>query len=853
MIVPFRSFHPQHSASLKLALGLVVVALLGLLAFLLAAPAMPRSPHFLAWHQVLEILAVMIAGLIFAVGWSTYALHRQRSILMVSCAFLGVAIADVSHTLSFPGMPDFVTPSDPEKAINFWLLARYLAALALLLVAWLPWRPAEEEHEPPRAPWRLLGLLGLLVVLVPSHWVILLHPEWLPRTYIDGQGLTPFKQGAEYGVIVLHLLSMLLLARQLRRRSSFNVALLLGALTLMIFSELLFTRYSTVTDFYNLGGHVYKVFAYLLLYRVMFVETIFAPYRALRETRRQAQAVLNAIPDLLFEFDGEGRCLRVQIPGNYRRINEPVNILHRTLEEALPADAAHVCRLALEEAQRQGVSSGRQVRLEREGRTMHFELSVARLMQGLKPHFVMLVRDITQRILDQQRIEHLAHFDGLTGLPNRALFAARFTQALEICERSSQPMAVLFMDLDHFKHVNDHLGHQIGDALLVEVARRLRGVLREEDSVARQGGDEFIFALPFTAAAAAAQVAERLQAQLARPVEVLGHSLRIGASIGIAMFPDDGRDQDSLFRHADIAMYRVKQEGRGHHAFFTAELQARLVRMRILENALRKALENGELELHYQPQLTIVGRRLVGVEALLRWQHPTLGAISPAEFIPVAESSGQIIEIGAWVLRSAVAQMSRWRQQGYPADMHVAVNLSMAQLRSPGLCELVQDALAAHRLPAGCLELELTESMAAPDSADASRELQRLAELGVQLAIDDFGTGYSSLGYLKHLPVHRLKIDRSFVRDLHCDGNDQRIVQAIIGIAEGLGLQTIAEGVETEEQLALLTRMGCQEAQGFLFSRPLPVARFDAQAIERGWLARRNAECDVQAVSVRPE
>src|SRR5690606_25249940 len=424
-----------------------------------------------------------------------------------------------------------------------------------------------------------------------------------------------------------------------------------------------------------------------------------------------AHAVIDAIPDLLFEFDAKGLCLRVHIPDNYRQIDDLPYMLHRTLDEALPTDAANACRLALNEARLQGVSNGSQLRLEQVGGVVHFELSAARMYKGFQQRFVVLARDISQRILDQQRIQQLAHFDALTGLPNRTLFAARFAQALEICERNQQPLAVLFMDLDHFKHVNDQLGHQVGDSLLVAVAQRLRGLLRDEDSVARQGGDEFILTLPFTNAQSAAQVAVRVQAQLAQPIEVQGHSLQVSASIGIAMFPEDGRDQDTLFRHADSAMYRVKQEGRGHHAFFTAELQARLMRAQLLSNALRQALANDELELHYQPQLNVEEGRLVGTEALLRWQHPVLGNIAPTEFIPVAESTGQIVEIGAWVLRTAITQMSRWLVAGYPAEMRMAVNLSMAQFRVPGLFELVCESLTESGLPANCLELELTESL----------------------------------------------------------------------------------------------------------------------------------------------
>jgi len=842
-----KSIHPQHHSSLRLTLLILGLGLCGLLALPFAARHLSGIEHFLIWHLALETLSIVISGLIFAIGWNTYRQHRQSNILVVACAFLGVAIADFSHMLSFQGMPDYVTPSDPEKAIHFWLLARYLAALALLLVALLPWRPLGDAARDRRAliSLRALCLGGTLLLIAAAHWLFLVHPERLPRTFIAGQGLTTFKLAAEFGVVLLCLVALALLARRLRHHAHVNVPLLMGALGLTVFSEVLFTSYFQVTDLYNLAGHAYKVLAYLMLYRAMFVETVEAPYRALSASRREIQAVVEAIPDLLLELDEQGRVLHLYNPGAARACTLSRAAPGRRLDELLPEAAARACRQALDEAGRRGISTGRQIHLPEGDLTRSYELSVSPVRQSDAVRHVMLARDISERLRDQRRIERLAHYDTLTELPNRTLFAARTDLALEMCGRQERPLAVLFLDLDRFKGINDQLGHRVGDALLRAVAQRMSGLLRSEDTLARLGGDEFIGVLPGATADEAAAVARRICAALRQPFELLGHTLHLSVSVGIAVAPADGGDRDSLVRHADIAMYRAKQENTGGYAFFTRALQERLTRTRHLEQALRGAIDAGELSLHYQPLLDIQRLRLVGAEALLRWNHPELGAVSPAEFIPVAESSGQILAIGEWVLETAAAQLRRWRDEGYGTDLRVAVNLSMAQFRAPGLCARVAALLERHRLPAACLELELTESLTMHDPEFVVREVRNLHALGVRLALDDFGTGYSSLAHLRQLAVHTLKVDRSFVRDLH-EASARRIVQAVLGIAGGLGLHTIAEGVESAEQLALLRDMGCEQAQGFLFAPALPAAEFERRCRERGWLEGAPAAPDYQ-------
>ncbi len=439
------------------------------------------------------------------------------------------------------------------------------------------------------------------------------------------------------------------------------------------------------------------------------------------------------------------------------------------------------------------------------------------------------VQALEQKIVEQQaaeaRIQQLAHYDTLTGLPNRALLNERGAQALAIAQRGGDSVALLFLDLDHFKNVNDSLGHRVGDELLVALANRLRTAVREQDTVSRLGGDEFILVLPGTDAQGAAHVASKVLELAAQSFQIGRHELTVTPSIGVALYPADGADFDTLCRCADIAMYRAKRDGRNAYRFFTGEMQAQSARMLQVENALRRALERDQLRLHYQPQVSLATGQVVGAEALLRWEHPELGMVPPGEFIPIAETSGMILPLGEWVLRGAARQLKSWLDAGMP-PLTVAVNLSSVQFRHADLPELVGRILAEEQLPPHLLELELTEGVAMTDPLGAIAVMNRLHELGVQMSIDDFGTGYSSLSYLKKFQVYKLKIDQSFVRDITDDPEDKAIVGAIISMARSLDMQTIAEGVETEGQLAFLRERGCDEVQGYHFSRPLQPEAF---------------------------
>jgi diguanylate cyclase (GGDEF)-like protein/PAS domain S-box-containing protein len=434
--------------------------------------------------------------------------------------------------------------------------------------------------------------------------------------------------------------------------------------------------------------------------------------------------------------------------------------------------------------------------------------------------WVATFEDITEWQRAQAQITHMARHDALTNLPNRTLFREQLEQALRLAKRGNK-LAVLCLDLDHFKDINDSLGHPIGDALLMEVGRRLASCIREGDTVSRLGGDEFAIVQLCGSddANPAVLLASRIVEEISAPYDVGGHQLVIGVSVGISLAPDDGRNPDELLKKADLALYRAKADGRGTYRFFEAGMDARAQARRLLELDMRAALPRGEFEMHYQPIRDVAAETIVACEALVRWRHPMRGLIPPGNFIPLAEETGLIIQIGEWVLRTACRDAAAW-----PNDIGVAVNLSPVQFKNPNLVLQVMNALAQSGLPAHRLELEITESVLLQNSEATLSTLHALRGNGVRISLDDFGTGYSSLSYLRSFPFDKIKIDRSFVEDVTSREDSLAIVRAVAGLGRSLGIATTAEGVETIAQLDVLRREGCTQAQGYLFSKPCPAA-----------------------------
>ncbi|MDH5538064.1 MAG: EAL domain-containing protein [Rhizobacter sp.] len=563
-------------------------------------------------------------------------------------------------------------------------------------------------------------------------------------------------------------------------------------------------------------------------------------------------AILNAIPDLLFEVDIDGRYIDFRAPNNSLLLAPPADFLGRTVSEIMPPAAAGICMAALHAAAETGASTGAQYELPLPDGPRWFELSVASkaVASGDKPRFIVLARDITERRQAEDGIARLAYVDSLTGLPNRLSFLQRVDREVRRAQGLGKRLAVLFMDLDGFKNINDSMGHACGDLLLTWAAERLRDGLRPSDilsrpmplgdddeearvDLARLGGDEFTaLVLNIDCPEDAMAVAQRIGEMMRRPFTLEGRDVTLTTSIGIACYPQDGVDAALLLKHADTAMYHAKNSGRDNAQMYRASLTVDVLDRMELDAGLRLALERDEFFVVYQPQVDAASGRVCAVEALIRWAHPTRGLVSPLEFIPRAEENGLIEHIGLWVLRTACADAARWGRNGRP--VRVAVNLSPLQFKNSTLPLMVAGALAETGLAPALLELEVTEG-ALMENSDARRAaLHQLRDHGASIALDDFGTGFSSLAYLTRMPIGNIKIDKCFVTNLLEGGESEAIVRAILAMADSLGMRVTAEGVETLAQAQALKAMACDSLQGFYFSRPVRASDIP-ELLSRQW------------------
>ena len=546
------------------------------------------------------------------------------------------------------------------------------------------------------------------------------------------------------------------------------------------------------------------------------------------------KATLDALPDMLFEFDLDGTYHSVHTPTDDYLLAPASELIGKTVLEVLPAEQAAFVMEAIQEANIAGNSQGKQYqRITSQGLTW-FELSIAKKVGGdsQNPHFMAISRNITERKNAAEKIQHLAFYDSLTGLPNRRLLIDRLNHALATSARSGRSGAVIFLDLDNFKTLNDTLGHSVGDQLLQEVGKRLTECLREGDTVARLGGDEYVAVLEDLSdqdtetAAQAENIANKILSALNRPYSLKSHEYHNTSSIGVTLFNGHKTAGEELLRQADIAMYQAKKAGRNTLRFFNPQMQENITQRAALESELRAALELQQFQLHYQIQVNSVGDAL-GAEALIRWNHPQHGLLPPFQFIPLAEETSLILPIGDWVLETACAQIKAWQRNKHTSKLVLSINVSAKQFHQEYFVEQVQAAVLENDINPALLKLELTESMLLNDADSTIETMNALKEIGVQFSLDDFGTGFSSLQYLKRIPLNQLKIDQTFVRDITVDSNDQAIVQTIIVMAKTLNLSVIAEGVESKEQQTLLLKSGCKHFQGYLFGKPLPIQEFD--------------------------
>ncbi len=558
---------------------------------------------------------------------------------------------------------------------------------------------------------------------------------------------------------------------------------------------------------------------------------------------QQSQHIMEVPPEAIIVSDSSGKIVMVNAQAEKLFGYSREEMIGASIETLVPDRfrAIHTTHrngyIALHAPPLREMGKGRELfARKKDGSEFSTEISLGPLKTKAGNFVISAVRDVTERKQFEELIRHQATHDALTGLPNRVLFHDILVHAAAHAQRTEKLLAVMFLDLDGFKNINDTLGHDYGDRLLVEIARRLtralRGsdlVARDDDIIARQGGDEFTVLLQgVTVVENIIQIAERMLAAIAVPFWADEHEMHITASLGITVFPFDDTDIENLLQNADTAMYRAKESGKNNFQFYTAEMNALIRERMAIENGLRQALARNEFVLHYQPQMDIKTGKMLGVEALVRWAHPEKGLIPPAVFIHVAEESGLIVPLGEWVLRTACQQRKRWQDAGLP-HIRMAVNLSVRQFRDPQLAAMVAQVMEDAELEPHCdhLELELTESLLMQDMERSLVTLQKLHQMGICLSIDDFGTGYSSLGYLKRFPIHTLKIDQSFIRDITTDSKDAAIAATIVTLAHNLKLNVIAEGVETVEQLALLRDMQCDQMQGYYFSRPVPAEELE--------------------------
>ena len=786
---------------------------------------------FLFFHGAIEMASVTIAMLIFVTGYRAILSARENAVVLLGIAFLGVGLLDYVHILSYAGMPDAITENNAHKSMFFWIVARLLASCALLAYASWPLAGAVSAAQ------RRWALSGILLFVTATSVLGLVLPESIPALFVAGQGLTPLKVGLEWLVCIFNVLTVVVL---LARRTSLaheRLPSLIFAAALLSISAIFFTKISVIdTDGANVLGHLYKLAGYLYLFNATFSEALRRPLDLLEVQYRRETVILDAAPDGVLWVDDTGTILSANAAIESLSGYRPQELIGRNVDIFLPphlhsrhADAVR----SYFQAPRARAMGLIDLKLRcRDGGMRPVDISLGCFHDGGRDFTIAYIRDLTERKQYEESLRHQATHDELTGLPNRWLFRFQLDQSIARASRSGLAVAVIFVDLDYFKAVNDSFGHRAGDELLVQVGIRIGEVLRENDMLARLGGDEFGVSISdLRGPQEALHIAGKIIAALQSAFRIAGHELHSGASLGLAFYPSDATDSDTLLRYADMAMYAAKQAGRGNYACYSQEMDGRAHDDMLIHARLKDAVTHGRLELHYQPQVDVKTGLVVGVEALSRWNDPELGTVPPERFIAVAEATGLILPLSDWVLQTACRDIARWSMAGTP--IRVSVNFSAQQFRQGGVEQVVEAALQRAGAQAQWLCIEITESVAMVHPELARTQLLRLRAKGCSISLDDFGTGYSSLAYLKSLPITQLKIDRSFMLGIPDNTYDVAIARAILTLAHSLGMTLIAEGVESEQQLQFLRDHGCEVFQGWLFAPALPTRQVDSYLAQR--------------------
>ena len=812
----------NHKHPYQLAIGGVLL--------LLAVPLIWCNPQpsylptiapsqLVRWNVALELFAVVVAMLISVTGYSAILSARKGAVVWLGVAFFGVGLLDALHLMSFVGTTAGVAADPARPAGLFWLASRLLAAPAMLLYALLPILPEVDKVR------RRMALMMMLVGVCVLGYPGLFWPDRLPNLLAEAAGSATVRAGLQWLIVCVNLVTLGVLWRR-REVLVHECVMALGlAASMSGASALLSMGWGTAdTDSGHVMGSGYKLLAYLYLFHATFNEALRRPLQRMTTQNWREKVTLNAAPDGVLWVDDTGQILMANPSMEALTGYRPTELVGQNVGIFLPEHlrARHTQSMrdyfTAPHSRAMGLMDLKLAR--RDGQMLPVDISLGHWDDEGARYAIAYVRDLTERKRFEESLRHQATHDELTGLPNRWLFHLQLNQSLARAARSGRRVAVLLLDLDYFKTVNDSFGHAMGDALLVQVGARIRGALRENDLLARLGGDEFaVLVTDLDELDEVVSVATKLLMSLQASYRLQDQDVYSGASLGLAFYPDDARDSETLLRYADMAMYQAKQAGRGAYAFYSPELDRRVHEDMRLHTHLKDAIALGAMSLHYQPQVDVQTGLIVGAEALLRWHDPELGHVSPARFIPVAEATGLILPLSDWVLETACLQIAAWERAGTP--IRVAVNVSAQQFRQRNLPEKVHAALARTGALSQWLDIEITESAAMTQPEHAREQLDALVALGCRVALDDFGTGYSSLGYLKALPVSKLKIDKSFMQGIPGDSNDVSISRAIIALAHSLGLTLVAEGVETDAQLAFLRQNGCEVYQGWLFAKAM--------------------------------
>ena len=807
---------------------LSAVLFLGLIEIIaISLPQVTGIPSYLGWHQIMETISIIVSMMVVAVSWQRSG-RESTNIVILGAGLWLAGTLDLIHTISYLGMPSFFTDNTAQKQLFPWLLARLSVSIALLIVALNTWRPTKNNKFLYELSAATLISSAILVYLT------VFHPDIMPPLYVPSEGgLTAFKKNFEYVIIAMNIITAIIMFTKMKTNTSTNTDMLLAAVIIMAMGEFYFTLYTTQVGSYNILGHMYKAIAYMFIYKAIVVEIIEKPFNDLLKSEDKFRVAVNAAPNAMVIVNDKGTITLVN--------NETVNLFGYTHDELIgqnvsilvPADVSsdhlsHVSRFVATEQNSRRMGSSQKILygMHKTGTKIPVLIGLSPIQSGCDKIVIASIVNMADSVEHERELSHMANYDSLTELPNRKMFTDSVNSVLETHDRRMWSIAVLFLDIDNFKTINDSLGHHVGDLLLVEISKRLKTELRADDMVARIGGDEFVVMVRDVTEESAMRIAKHMCDIVSKPYILGDTTVNVTTSVGIAMCPQNGTDFPTLHKHADIAMYSAKKAGKNQVAFFTDDMQTAAVRLLTIETELRTALQNKEFSMVYQPQLDIRTNTIVSAEALIRWNSEKLGLVSPAEFIPIAEAGGYITSIGDWIIETVSRQTSEWVNKGMDIK-EVAINISAVQFRQPELPERISISCYVANLPPKFLELELTESSTMDNVGDAIEMMGKLHDKGFHIAIDDFGTGYSSLSVLKRFDVNIIKIDQSFVKDIMTDPNDRAIALAIIQMAHSLGYEVTAEGVETHDQLALLTEFGCDKIQGYHVSRPLPPDSFE--------------------------